>query len=295
MITPEAVLILCRFLAYGAAILLWGTSAYLCTLVPDRLAEQLDRRLRMAQVIAIAVMIAMTAVLLPLRAATIGDGWGDALNTATIDAVLFETNVGAAWMAQASAVILLLAAAFAPRRWRQRSIAMASGLVLATQPMIGHAAMNSGWIGIAHQANDVVHLLSGGAWLGSLLPVLMLLPLLASHDLGSQARIALMRFSTAGHVAVALVIATGIVNMLLIIGGPPLDWSFPYQALLFIKIALVALMALLAIANRYIFVPNLGRSHDAAMRTLVAATLAEILLGIAVVGLVGWFGTLTPT
>ncbi|MDR9762821.1 hypothetical protein RJJ37_24860 [Rhizobium redzepovicii] len=52
----------------------------------------------------------------------------------------------------------------------------------------------------------------------------------------------LTRFSTAGHVAVIVVILSDVANMLFILGGPPLDWTFVYQRLLTIKIGLVAEM-----------------------------------------------------
>ncbi|MBF4190148.1 CopD family protein, partial [Serratia ureilytica] len=48
---------------------------------------------------------------------------------------------------------------------------------------------------------------------------------------------------------------TGIVNSLIILGGWPLNLSSPYQRLLLLKTALVALMVMVALANRYAIVP----------------------------------------
>jgi putative copper resistance protein D len=172
--------------------------------------------------------------------------------------------------------------------------ASASALVLASLAVTGHAAMNAGWLGIVHQANDVVHLLAGGAWIGALLPVLLILRHLKDPQRGRQARTALIRFSTAGHVAVALVILSGVANMLLILGGLPTDWTFIYQRLLAIKIGLVAAMAAIALVNRYVFVPRMSRSAGSP-RALACGTVAEIVLALAVVGLVACFGMLEPT
>jgi putative copper resistance protein D len=91
-----------------------------------------------------------------------------------------------------------------------------------------------------------------------------------------------MRFSAAGHVAVALVIASGIANMLLIVRTVPFDWSVRYQLLLSIKVTLVGIMVLVAVVNRYVFVPRLAR--DPSLRALKACILVEIGLGLAVVG-----------
>ena len=294
MIAPEVALILCRFLFYGAAIVLWGTSSYLCTLVPETLARQLGGRLRVYHVIAIMIVLAMTAALLPLRAATIGDGWSDAIDLRTIFGVLFETNVGTVWQAQAVCSILALLVIASPARRHYTAIAISSGLLLATQAITGHVAMDQGWLEAAHRINDIVHLLSGGAWLGSLLPVLMLFSWLRDKELGFVARVSLIRFSTAGHVAVAVVIVTGAINTLMIVGGLPLDWSFAYQVLLSTKTFLVVVMVLLAVVNRYVFVPRLSHHHPGPMKALVAATIAEIVVGSLVVGLVAWFGTLEP-
>lgn len=292
--SPEAALIFCRFFTDGAAISVWGTSAYLCTLVPDGLADLLDRRLRLTQGIAIAIVVAMSIALLPLRAATIGAGWNDGIDRDSLSAVLFETNIGSAWAAQTIAAFALTLAFFVPQRIPKLAASLIAAGFLGMLTMTGHAAMNDGWLAIAHRINDFLHLLSGGVWLGSLVPVIMLFGYLVDPAYGHDARLALMRFSTAGHGAVALVIATGIVNMLLIIHGLPVDWSFPYQVMLSAKIGLVAIMVLMAIANRYVFVPRLSVRAEQAMTGLVFITLAEITLGLVVVGLVACFGTLEP-
>ncbi len=102
-----------------------------------------------------------------------------------------------------------------------------------------------------------------------------------------------MRFSTAGHVAVAVVIATGIINTFLIIGSPPLNWRLDYQFLLSVKILIVFVLVALAITNRYILVPRLARGPS--LQLLKWATAAEMVLGLAVLGLVAVFGTMPPT
>jgi putative copper resistance protein D len=292
MIGPDAAFILCRFLFDGAVLFLWGAAIYLCTLVPGDLEWPIWAQLGILRRVAVACVTATTIVMLPLRAASIGDGWIDALDPDTLLAVAFGTTVGTAWLCQSVAVILLLGARFLPRRMRIAATASASALILASLVITGHAAMNDGWPGVLHQANDLVHLLAGGGWFGALLPVLLILPYLKDSRYRQQATIALIRFSTAGHVAVALVILSGVANMLFILGGLPTNWTFDYQKLLTTKIALVAAMAVIAIVNRYVFVPRMARGDG--HRQLWLGTVAEIILGIAVIGLVAWFGMLEP-
>lgn len=74
--------------------------------------------------------------------------------------------------------------------------------------------------------------------------------------------IALRRFSMAGHLAVALVIATGAANTALILGKLPVNQTSPYQLLLAAKIILVFAMSAIALINRYVFVPQLVRGPN---------------------------------
>jgi putative copper resistance protein D len=286
---PETVLVICRFVFDAAAIFLWGAAAYLVVAVPRRLAGRIAARLASAQRIAVILAILALILLLPAESAMIGDGW-DSVDISGMVDVMVETGVGWAWMAQAAGTVFLLCLLTVPAARRQAATAVVSALLLATLAISGHAAMDDGWLGIAHQANHVLHLLSGGAWLGALVPVLLILRRLAEQE----ARLALMRFSTLGHGAVALVIVTGLINTFLIVGKLPLDWSFLYQILLSAKIALAAAMTILAVINRYVFVPRLKADPDHAVKAILRGTVAEIILGAIVLALVAWFGTLDP-
>ena len=124
---------------------------------------------------AIAVAVLTTALALPIEVAAIASGWRDALDPATVRAVLVETSAGTAWQAQAVAALLLAATLLAPAPSRIGATAAASGLLLATLALTGHAAMQGGWPGVAHRLNDAVHVLAGGAWFGALVPLLPLL------------------------------------------------------------------------------------------------------------------------
>lgn len=290
--TPDTALILCRLLFDAAVILIWGSAAYLAALVSPDLARAVGDRLSWLNTVAIAIVIAATAAILPLRTAIIGDGWPDLFTPEMIWAVMTQTDVGNAWMVQAGGALLLGATAFLPSAYRQRGRAVCAALLLLSLTLSGHAAMNSGWLRLVHRVNSGVHLLSAGAWLGALVPVLLILPMLGRGAPQADARMALMRFSTAGHVAVTLVLLSGIANTLLILGGLPSDWSFSYQRLLTFKIVLVVAMVVIAVVNRYVFVPRFARHHsDLPLKVCV---VAEIVLGLAVIALVAWFGTLQP-
>jgi len=205
--------------------LLWGASAFLAALVPPILARETGRRLFSLFVVAGVIAIVTTGATLPLDSAAIGSGWSDAISPTTLRALLFETSVGQAWQMRAVASLILLAALLIARR--PGLIAGAAGLLLASLALTGHAVMWEGWPGVAQQINDSVHVLTAGAWVGALVPLLIIVRLLDTAELRVEAIVALRRFSTVGQAIVALAIASGVINTFLILGRWPTDWNSP--------------------------------------------------------------------
>lgn len=280
----------CRFVQDAAALLLWGASAYLLWLVPEPLARLLQARLQVGAGVAVALEIAATAAELPIEAASVGDGWRDALDPSVIGAVFIDTSGGQAWMVQAVAAGLLVLSCLVPPRPRLFGIAGAAALMLVGLSLTGHAVMQEGWLGVLHRTNDALHVLSAGAWFGALVPVLLILPRLGRPEERADAALALRRFSRAGHLAVALVLLTGVANGALVLGRWPTNLKSPYEALLDAKIVAVAAMTALAVVNRYLLVPRL----PAALPALRRATLTEVPLALLAVALVAVFGLLDP-
>ena len=290
MTSIAAALATCRFVQDAAPLLLWGASAYLLWLVPEPLARTLQSRLRVGAGVAMALAAAATAAELPMEAASVGDGWRDALDPSVVGALLTSTSGGQAWMVQAAAAGLLVLFSLAPPRPRLFGTAGASALMLVGLSLTGHAVMQKGWLGAVHRANDALHVLSAGAWFGALVPVLLILPRPGRPAERAEAASALRRFSRAGHVAVALVLMTGVSNAALVLGRWPTNLRSPYEAMLATKIVAVAAMAVLAVVNRYLLVPRL----PAALPALRRATLTELPLALLAVALVAVFGLLDP-
>lgn len=296
MTDPETILTLCRMLFAASGMILWGGAAYLSALVAPDLAARLWLRLARSRHIALAAILFSTLASLPTHAAMLGNGWQDAVNPAILSPMLTGTTIGTAWCLQALATLALLAAHLTGGRKGMIATALAAMLALTSLPVTGHATINPLGAGIWHQAIDLIHLLAAGSWLGALPPVYLLLARKAGSgtpdgDMQAQTR-ALMRFSTAGHVAVTLTVATGIANSLFILGIPH-DLGNLYVRLLLAKALLVGMMIGLAVVNRYAFVPRLrvGRWAGKALRI---GTLAELAIAMVVIFLVAWFGTLDP-
>ncbi|HVX81110.1 MAG TPA: copper homeostasis membrane protein CopD [Devosiaceae bacterium] len=288
------VLIACRFVHFAAALLLVGTGTFGLWLIPEDLRRatgpSLWRLLRVAAVLAILT----TLLWLLLEAAELGDGWPSAIDPATLGAVLTMTSFGHVWIARLL-LALLLAAAFAlPGRARWAGVSLVGVLLLASLGLVGHAADKSGPLGDLQRLNHATHLLAAAGWVGALPPLWICLRRRRDKALVPAVAEMLQRFSISGHIAVALVLVTGLLDTQLILGRWPTDMSQPYQVLLAAKIALVALMVLIALANRYQVVPTLDADRPGALDRLIRGTVAEIVLSAGVVALVSAFGTLDP-
>jgi putative copper resistance protein D len=216
-----------------------------------------------------------------------------ALEPSAIGAVLTDTEFGHAWTAHlVLAAALVAIVLFAPRgRWT--TISLASAALLASLGLVGHAAMQTGAEGLLHRLNHAVHLLAAGAWLGGLIAFAMCLGAYDRDDLRKDAVRAMMSFSFWGQLVVAAIILTGIVNIALTSGHPPIPPTTPYRKLLIAKLGIVGIMIALALLNRFVLAPQL-KSSPAALAALRLTSAAEIALGSLVVALVSVFALLDP-
>ena len=105
-----------------------------------------------------------------------------------------------------------------------------------------------------------------------------------------------------GSGTVAVLILTGLVNSWILIGPERIEslWTTPYGGLLAVKLLAFVAMLGLAAANRFRLTPAFGRSlgavagSDAERAALRRSIAAETALGLSVLLLVAWFGTLAP-
>lgn len=295
MISPDTVFVVIRFAFDVAVLFLWGSAAYLRFLVKSDLRGQVWSRIKPVRIAAVLVVFMTMIATLPVRSAMLGNGWQDAIDLQTITDIVAATSIGRAWLWQLVGTVALIACfTFAAGNIAMSLTALVSAFLIGGLTMIGHAAMNSGWIGTFQQVNDTAHMLAAGAWLGALWPVAVILGLTRGAPLAAHAKLALIRFSNAGHFAVTVVVLSGAANTILILGGLPLDWSQPYQVLLALKIMLVGLMIVVAVVNRYYIVPRIATSRSAESAVRIAI-VTELGLAIVVVAMVACFGMLEPT
>ena len=222
--------------------------------------------------------------------------------------VLLDTDFGQVWLVR-SALMVLLAAALYPAYFMRkpsplrRGVALASAAALvAALALAGHAAAGTGLESLVQESADVLHLLAAASWVGSLVPLALLLGAAASERSESSLAVACtvtLRFSTLGIASVATVLASGIVNTWELAGSVPALVGTDYGRLLLVKVALFLVMMLVAAVNRLSLTPRLVQDHDDAarrdaLRQLRTNSLIEAGIGAIILIIVGMLGTLAP-
>ena len=169
----RAAFVAALFSAFGASLFIWLVAPQGLKLVGARDADAIEGRcLRLVRASLVAALFALLGWLV-LEASDMSDAANATDALAAIPAVLLETSFGHDLTAQALSVFaaLVLLAAW-PQRWRFAAVGL-TGLALALQAGHSHAfAMEHGPSLLLYA--EGLHLLAGGAWLGGLLPLLIL-------------------------------------------------------------------------------------------------------------------------
>lgn len=283
-------LILCRFVHFGAVLLLFGVGLFRHVLFASSLhafeASPARRLLDRAQAWLAAAALVSAVSWLMLTAANMADDWRDAVDPQTIALVLTHTFFGHVWIVHLILNLLALVFALRQRNGAPRALLLINTLLLLTLAPVGHGAMYDGTQGQLLILNQMLHLLGIGTWFGGLL----MLALLLLHSNTVDLRAVLARFSGIGYALVALIIVTGMINVRALSGAL---WPAPalsgFGGVLAVKVSMVLCMLALAAVNR-----GLARQRHLRLRALRITVLLECLFGIAALAAVSLLGTLPP-
>jgi len=284
---------LVRWAQYGLLCLLFGVPATMVLLGARVPAERARRPILL---LALASVPTTAAGFLLLVARMAGVDLHE-LDPALVAEVLTGSALG--WAAIARMLGLVAALAMLMQR-RTHFVWLLLPTVIAWGSLAwsGHAAASESMLGMIRLAVDVVHLLAASIWLGALAFFLFMLSQTGPAEPGARAP---SRFSGLGSALVALLVATGIGNLLFLSG--PRQWGAlgltPYGLLLITKIGLFCAMLGLAAGNRFVLVPRLlqaqaGAALDA-RRAMQISIALEMMLGAGVLGVVAVLGLLDPT
>ena len=182
----------------------------------------------------------------------------------------------------ALAVTLLRAAASPPRQWTVVTALTGGALVIASFAFDGHTVTEGPrWL---HAVASVSHVSAAAVWTGG---VVLLVDLLwRRRRRGADVYRPLMRFSRMAASSLVLAGATGTAMAIIVLDRFADLWSTPWGRFLLAKIALVAVAAAIGGHNRWVLIPAMKESGQAAIHRrlrIAVATEAVALLGVAVV------------
>lgn len=230
------------------------------------------------------------------------------VDLASVTAMIFETEMGIAWTVRMLALIFVLLASNIMVRGRPLNwllvASTGAATALASLAWTGHGAASEGAKGIVQLVADIIHLLAAGAWLGALFAFAAMLLRNSAAMTAEHLRLthlALDRFSIAGAIIVALVVASGLVNSWMLVGPQNILMLHTtlYGRLLIAKLLLFVIMLILAATNRFRLTPALGGAlhsgtTSGAVGTLRLSLALELGIATTILGLVAWFGMLEP-
>ncbi len=280
-----------RFIHFTSLMLVFGFAMYGAWQAPLTIRRLLTKRfLRLQQHAAVWSLISATAML-AVQGGLMGTGWSDVFSPNIWLAVL-QTQFGGVWLWQIVLALVTLIVALMQPQNMPRLLFMLTTAQFILLAGVGHATLNEGVTAKIHQTNHAIHLICAAAWFGGLLPVLWCMQLIKGRW-RHQAIQALMRFSWCGHFAVIGVLASGVLNALLITGFPP-TLTTHWGQLLLLKAILVMIMVVIALANRYVLVPRMRQDEDRAAPWFVWMTKLEWAIGAVVLVIISLLATLEP-
>lgn len=292
--------IVVRFALYIDLMLLFGVPAFTLYCMPGG-----RDRVRLSTLVPGAATIGLVLSMLSLAvlaAAMSGVTLGQ-VDRVALTMTVTGTAAGSAWLVRSGALVLALVLCIVPARHEVRIlvVAVAGGVALASLAWTGHGAMDDGRTGLVHLVADVVHLLAAGVWVGALAALALLLFRPASRIDVTATHKALAGFAPAGTLAVATIVATGLVNSWLLVGPDNVLTlgSTLYGRLLLAKLALFGTMLALAAVNRFRLTPALAAASGAklqagAIHALRRSLVIEAGCATLILALVAWLGTLSP-
>jgi len=281
-------LTLTRWVFVASLLSSFGAALFL-RVVLSSVAPSIERRCRRVAGLSVAVALISGLAWLLVEAAAMAETATLAETLAALPAVLLGTWFGTVLLAQG---IALVGAGTALALFPRRSALPAGLAAAATLLEAGHshafAMSDAPSLLLLSQA---LHLVAAGAWLGGLVPLLIVVrqaPL-------DAAQYAARDFSTLGTVCVAVLIVTALYQGTVLSGGLAGLTGTGYGAMLLAKATLFALLIALAAINRLRLAPALtGPTGERSRRVLGFSIVIETVIGLAVVLAASVLASLEP-
>jgi copper resistance protein D len=287
-----AVFAFVRAIHFASLMAVFGAGLFLVLLRRHHLIEMSARAARVLFSGASSMALLSAIAWLVLVTGQMSGDWHAALDPSAIKAVAADTEFGRIAVARIAGLVVLWLLCILQRPSPGSVVVFFAACILGTLGLTSHAAASTGGFAFVRAANDAVHLLAAGFWLGGLIVLAVLL--VRFYREPSTLRGPFQLFSAWGSYAVALLVLSGITNAAVIL---PVKWTSAHSAyahLLEVKITLALGMIALAVINRMQLVPALRDGEYGITWFLGQSVRAEILLGALVVGIAGYLGLMPP-
>ena len=283
LLVVRGLFVACALSGFGAA--LFALTMPIAWDVDSRLHASIERQVGKIMSLSLAGALVVSYAWLLLETHAVAVTTDLAQTVTAIPTVLFDTRFGQILVLQALAIACALAAV-----WRGRDILAASLACTAVILEAGHSHA----FAMAHiplLLSQMLHLTAAGAWLGGLLPLLVVVreaPLDAAH-------LAAQRFSTLGTISVSVVAATALLQGTLLSGGLTGFTGTAYGAVLLLKAVLFVVLIAIAAVNRFRLTPAFaGPDAKRARRALALSIGIESVVGVCVVFAASLLSSLEP-
>ncbi len=291
-------LALTRGTAVVALLSVFGSLAFRVFVAPkvfDRMAAgdiaSVKRRLlRLTRSALTAAVLGLCAWLVAQSADMAGaTSAGQAL--AAVTTVLLRTEFGHLVACQILAAIGT-AAALGRRDTTLRQRAALGVATAALGLQAGHSHAASMYAGPSFLlAADAVHLFAAGAWLGGLLPLLLVVRTAPAKAAALAAR----WFSPLGKLCLVALTASALFQGWVLVASIPGLVGTAYGWMVLVKLGLFGVLFAFAVANRYCFAPALLRGDPTAARhALISSIAVQTGFGLAVVAAASVLSSLAP-
>ena len=271
---------------------IFGASAYSMLLRRAGFREPPVRSTRIFLVVAATLALVSNVAWLSLVAGQMSGSWANSTDPSTLEMAASATRFGRIYVARLAGLAVLWCIIIL-KTPRPRLTSIVAGLLLASLAPVSHAAAAAGGeVAILGAANDALHLLTAGFWIGGLTILAMLIPQLwrSPKELLGPLRI----FSVWGTLVVVLLVATGLINAASILPAPSMFGESAYFGLLVVKVALASTMIALAALNRWRFAPAIRNERAGSVRNLARSVRLELVIGITVIGIAASLGLVSP-
>ncbi|OKO84234.1 hypothetical protein AC629_21705 [Bradyrhizobium sp. NAS80.1] len=263
-------------------------------------AASFRKRTRRVMWIGLVVAVVSGAIWLMLQAASMsGMPLHEALTVDVLSTVVNETQFGEVTTIRAGLAICLAACLAYDRGATTRWLGLAAAIGFAgSLAWTGHAGSTIGATGYLHLGADALHAVAAAVWIGGLVSLIILLATTEVRNDISPARDAVRRFSVLGIVSVSVLLLSGIVNAVILVGSLHGLIATEYGRLLMLKVAMFVPMLALAAINRYRLTPRLAstanRQSSIALDQLIRNSVIETIFGLVILVIVAVLGTLHP-